>query len=306
MRILFLGTPDFAVASLAKLVENGMNVVGVVTAPDKPAGRGQQLQESAVKKYAVENGLKVLQPEKLKDPVFLEELKALEPDLGIVVAFRMLPESVWNLPPLGTFNLHGSLLPRYRGAAPINWAVINGEKETGVTTFFLKQEIDTGDIIFTEKTAIDPNESAGAVHDRLMGIGADLVLRTAQAVQNNDVKSSPQNLSGLSEKELAAPKLFKEDCKIDWNKSCLEIHNRIRGLSPYPTAYTEWQGQSIKIFTAYPESCVHSEEIGSLHTDGKKYLKIACSDGYIQLTDLQLQGKKRMQVAEFLRGFRMA
>ncbi|SMO76067.1 methionyl-tRNA formyltransferase [Solitalea koreensis] len=305
-----MGTPDFAVASLNILVENGYEIAGVITAPDKPAGRGQQLSQSAVKKYAVEHNLKVLQPEKLKNPEFLSELKSLDADLFIVVAFRMLPEVVWNMPALGTFNLHGSLLPQYRGAAPINWAVINGEKETGVSTFFLQHDIDTGNIIFNAKTEINDEDSAGSIHDRLMLIGADLVLKTVQAIQNNEVHAVPQeqviaNL-GLNGTDLRhAPKIFKDDCKINWNQPTETIFNHIRGLSPYPTAFTELNGLTLKLFKTEKEINSHTQSPGSFLSDGKKYLKFATQNGFINVLDLQLQGKKRMSVEEFLRGYRL-
>lgn len=310
MKIVFMGTPDFAVASLNTLVENSYEIAAVVTAPDKPAGRGQQLSQSAVKKYAVEKGLKVLQPEKLKNEEFLTELKSLNADLFIVVAFRMLPEVVWSMPSKGTFNLHGSLLPQYRGAAPINWAVINGEKETGVTTFFLQHEIDTGNIIFNAKTPITDEDNAGSIHDRLMEIGADLVLKTVQEIEKNEVKPVTQDQViadlGLQLNDLKhAPKIFKEDCKINWNRPTEEIFNLIRGLSPYPTAFTELDGLTLKIFTVEKELSAHNEEPGKVLSDGKKFLKFATKDGFITILELQLQGKKRMKVDEFLRGYRL-
>src|SRR5471030_1888958 len=248
MRIVFMGTPEFAVASLDALVKAGLEVVGVITAPDKPAGRGQKLSESAVKQYAVANGLKVLQPEKLKNPEFLEELKSLKADLQVVVAFRMLPEVVWNMPPRGTLNLHASLLPQYRGAAPINWAIINGEKESGVTTFFLKHEIDTGDILFTEKVTLNGHETAGELHDRLMNKGAGLLVKTVKGVESGRYSEHPQSqlIEGAELKH--APKIFKEDCLIDWNNTAENIYNKIRGLSPSPTAYTVFNDKILKIF----------------------------------------------------------
>lgn len=311
LRIVFMGTPEFAVESLDILVKNNYNIVGVVTVPDKPAGRGQQLQQSAVKKYAVENGLRVLQPEKLKAPEFLEELKALNADLQIVVAFRMLPVVVWNMPRLGTFNLHGSLLPQYRGAAPINRAVMNGDKETGVSTFFLQQEIDTGKIIFREKTSIAENETAGDVHDRLMVIGAKLVLKTVQAIEANDYPQIDQaEFIAKGEQEKHAPKIFKDDCKISWNNPLEQIHNMIRGLSPYPAAFTDLVSEdgkaySLKIFKTEKEKTAHSFPVSGIHTDSKTYLKVAVKDGFLNITELQLAGKKRMPVHEFLRGFQI-
>jgi methionyl-tRNA formyltransferase len=308
LRIVFMGTPDFAVASLDALIKNGYNVVGVVTAPDKPAGRGQKLQQSAVKIYATEHQLPVLQPEKLKDETFLTELKSLNPDLQIIVAFRMLPEAVWKLPVMGTFNLHGSLLPRYRGAAPLNWAIMNGDSESGVTTFLLKQEIDTGNILFWEKVAVTPDQTVGELHDQLMVIGAGLVLKTADALaEGNVVPVSQENLE-IDVSRLHAPKIFKEDCRVDWNLETSVIHNKIRGLSPYPTAWTELSAPSkdnisLKIFRTKSEYCQHRNEPGTILTDQRKWMKIACSNGYLWVNDLQLAGKKRMGIEEFLRGF---
>ncbi len=304
-----MGTPEFAVESLDILVKHNYNIVGVVTMPDKPAGRGQQIQESDIKKYAVEKGLTILQPEKLKDENFIHQLEELKADLQIVVAFRMLPEMVWNMPRLGTINLHGSLLPQYRGAAPINWAVINGEKETGVTTFLLQHQIDTGKIIFREKTPIEENETAGEIHDRLMKIGASLILKTVQAIEKNDFPQIDQlELIAKGEKEKHAPKIFKEDCKIDWSKNVSEIHNFIRGLSPYPTAFSTWHAPdgktfSVKIFRTEKDLAIHSLPLQSVITDSKTFLKIAVKDGFISILDLQLAGKKRMSVADMLRGF---
>ncbi len=309
MRIVFMGTPDFAVASLDILIKNKYNVVGVITAADKPAGRGQQLQQSAVKQYALKHGLTILQPEKLKDEQFLKQLSALKADLQIVVAFRMLPEIVWNMPPMGTFNLHGSLLPQYRGAAPINRAVMNGEKETGVSTFFLQQEIDTGKIIFQEKTPLGENDTAGVVHDRLMLIGANLVLKTVQAIERNDYPQTDQSEFIKENKEIKnAPKIFKDDCKIDWNKTLDEIHDHIRGLSPYPAAFTNLltptgQLYPVKFFISKKEKKASSQPLKSILTDSKTYLKIAVNGGYISIEELQLAGKKKMGVQEFLRGF---
>jgi methionyl-tRNA formyltransferase len=302
MKIVFMGTPDFAVASLNALFEAGYDIAGVVTAADKPAGRGQKLQESAVKKYAVEKGLKVLQPLKLKDPEFIEELRSLKADLQVVVAFRMLPEIVWDMPPKGTINLHASLLPNYRGAAPINHAIINGETESGVTTFFLKHEIDTGDVIFSEKVAIAEDDSAGDLHDHLMEAGAGLLLKTVKAIAEDNYKEQPQ----LSSDELKhAPKIFKEFCKIDWNQPVKTIYNLIRGLSPYPTAFTELNDKTIKIFKARYEETTPENVPGEHVTDGKTFLKFAAKDGFISLLDLQYEGKKRMMVDEFLRGMRL-
>lgn len=302
MKIVFMGTPDFAVASLNALVEAGFDVVGVVTAADKPAGRGQKLQESAVKQYAVSKGLKVLQPLKLKDPLFIDELKALNADLQVVVAFRMLPEMVWDMPAKGTINLHASLLPQYRGAAPINHAIINGEKESGVTTFFLKHEIDTGDVIFSESVSISDDETAGDLHDKLMNVGAGLLVKTVTAIEEGNYTEQPQP---QSDELKHAPKIFKEHCLIDWNQSVHKIYNLIRGLSPYPTAFTKLNDKTLKVFKAEFEEKEPGISPGSFLSDGKTYLKFAAKDGFIKFTDLQYEGKKRMQVDEFLRGMRL-
>ncbi|MBV6485416.1 MAG: Methionyl-tRNA formyltransferase [Flavobacteriales bacterium] len=305
LRIVFMGTPDFAVESLKILVENNYNIVGVITAPDKPAGRGQKLQQSAVKIYAEQANLNILQPTNLKSEDFLAELKALNANLQIVVAFRMLPEAVWNMPQFGTFNLHASLLPQYRGAAPINWAIINGEKETGVTTFFLQHKIDTGDIIDQQKVIIEPNETAGELHDKLMTIGSKLVLKTVQAIENKTIKTIPQN----SNQELKeAFKIFKPDCKIDWNLPIDIIHNKVRGLSPYPTAWTTLMNKenkellSLKIFKTLPVFENHQLEPKTIIAT-KNTIKIAVHGGYIEIVELQLEGKKRMDVPALLNGF---
>jgi len=305
LRIVFMGTPEFAVASLDALVKAGCNIVSVVTAPDKPAGRGMQLQQSAVKKYAEEHHLKMLQPEKLKNPEFLTALRSLEPDLQIVVAFRMLPEVVWSLPPMGTVNLHGSLLPQYRGAAPINWAVINGEKETGVTTFKLQHEIDTGDILLQEKFDIGENETAGDVHDNMKEIGAQLLVKTIKGLADGSLKETPQlstlhfPLSTLKH----APKIFTETCKIDFSKSVAAINNLIRGLSPFPGAFTYLDGKVFKIYRAVPQvSATKTDAL--VETDGKTFLKFACADGFIDVKELQMEGKKKMTIEDFLRGYR--
>ena len=302
MKIVFMGTPDFAVASLAALKNAGFDIVGVVTAADKPAGRGQKLSESAVKKYAVENGLKVLQPLKLKDPAFIEELKALNADLQVVVAFRMLPEIVWNMPPKGTINLHGSLLPQYRGAAPINHAIINGEKESGVTTFFLKQEIDTGDVILSASTPITEEDTAGTLHDKLMNIGAELIVKTVKSIEEGNYTEVPQPM-GTELK--SAPKIFKDFCEINWKRDNQVVYNHIRGLSPYPTAFTFLNEKTLKVFKIEKEDINPNIEAGTFETDGKTFLKFATNNGYIKLIELQLEGKKRMQVDEFLRGVRL-
>ena len=321
-RIVFMGTPEFAVASLDALVKAGYTIAGVVTAPDKPAGRGMKMQQSEVKKYAVKRGLKVLQPEKLKAPEFLEELRSLQADLQVVVAFRMLPEVVWNMPPKGTINLHGSLLPQYRGAAPINWAVINGEKETGVTTFKLKQEIDTGDILLQESIPIGENETAGEVHDKMKEIGAQLVVRTIEGIKEGALKETSQEdlLNAKSETLNAgathsafstqhsalkhAPKIFSADCKIDWTKTADEIHNLIRGLSPFPGAFTELGDKTIKVFKSEKEHIIPTTKPGRWESDKMTFLKFAARDGYILLKDVQLEGKKRMSIEDFLRGYR--
>lgn len=303
LRIIFMGTPEFAVASLDALVKAGCNIVGVITAPDKPAGRGMELQQSAVKKFAVANNLNVLQPEKLRNPQFLAELKALSADLQICVAFRMLPEIVWNMPPMGTINLHGSLLPQYRGAAPINWAVINGEKETGVTTFKLKHEIDTGDILLQERFAIEPDDNAGTVHDKMKEIGAALLVETVKQMAEEDLKESPQLLS-TDETLHQAPKIFTETCEIDFDKPVETVHNLIRGLSPYPTAFTFLNGKKLKIFESAIVDKTPTIKPGEYETDGKVCLQFACNNGYVLVKELQLEGKKKMLTEDFLRGYR--
>jgi len=307
VRIVFMGTPEFAVASLDALVKAGYNIVGVVTAPDKPAGRGMKMNESAVKKYAVEHNLNVLQPEKLKSPEFLEELKSLHADLQIVVAFRMLPEVVWNMPRMGSVNLHGSLLPQYRGAAPINWAVINGETETGVTTFKLKQEIDTGDILLQESFAIGENETAGEVHDKMKEIGAHVLVKTIKGLVEGTLKERPQGSDGNLQGHFKhAPKIFTGTCKIDFTKTVDEVHNLIRGLSPFPGAFTQLNEKMLKIYRSEKEVTTPSVKAGQLETDAKTFLKFACSNGYINVKELQLEGKKKMSADEFLRGYRFS
>ena len=303
LRIVYMGTPDFAVESLKALVEAGKEIVGVVTMPDKPAGRGHKIQFSPVKEYALSTGLRLLQPENLKSPDFLEELRSLRADLQIVVAFRMLPEAVWSMPCLGTFNLHASLLPQYRGAAPINRAVINGERETGVTTFFLKHEIDTGNIIMQEKTPIADDDTAGSLRDRLMQLGSRLVLRTVNMIESGNVITTPQPQAEVK----PAPKIFKETCRMDFSRTCGELRNFVRGLAPYPAAWTEWEDSDgntlmMKIFGVTCEPCHHDCQPGTHKTDGKSYLKIAVRDGYIHLTDIQMAGKRRMKTEELLRG----
>jgi len=310
LKIVYMGTPDFAVAPLDALVKSGYNVAAVVTAPDKQAGRGLKIQESAVKKYAVSKGLRILQPEKLKSQDFLDELNSIQPDLQIVVAFRMLPEIVWKLPISGTFNLHASLLPQYRGAAPINWAIINGEEKTGVTTFFINENIDTGNILMSAETPVLPTESAGELHDRLMHLGADLVLKTVRAIENKTYDSKPQqHVTSISELK-SAPKIYKEDCRINWNQNADKVFNLIRGLSPYPAAFTELispDGSThyIKVFHSTKEISQHNFKPGKIVTDGKTHLSIAVTDGFIHLQEVQLSAKKKMPIDLFLRGFSM-
>jgi methionyl-tRNA formyltransferase len=309
LRIIFMGTPQFAVASLDKLYEAGYDIAAVVTAPDKPAGRGMQLTESAVKKYALEKNLKILQPEKLKDPVFIEELKSLKADVQIVVAFRMLPEIVWDMPPMGTINLHASLLPQYRGAAPINWAIINGEKQTGVTTFKLKHEIDTGNILLQEKIDISEKETAGSLHDKMMETGAELLLKTLDKLENGKLEEIAQHSTfNFQHSTLAtlhhAPKIFTDTCEINWNKNTDEIYNLIRGLSPYPAAFTFLREKKLKIFSAEKEINAELNEPGKIITDQKSFLKFSTNDGYISLKEIQLEGKKKMKIEDFLRGWR--
>ena len=302
LRIVFMGTPEFAVASLHALVKEGCNIVAVVTAPDKPAGRGMLVTQSAVKKYAVENNLPILQPDKLKSPEFIEALKSLQADLQIVVAFRMLPEVVWSMPPMGTINVHGSLLPQYRGAAPINWAVINGEKETGVTTFKLQHAIDTGNILLQAILPIDENENAGEVHDKMKELGANVLLQTVKGI----AEQSLQEFSQIeTEGEIVlkhAPKIFTETCKIDFIKSVEEVHNLIRGLSPFPSAFTYLHNKILKIYASKKEIIPTQHSIGEVVSDGKTFLKLACSNGYLHVLQLQLEGKKKMNVEDFLRG----
>ena len=311
LRIVYMGTPDFAVESLRSLVEGEYNVVGVITMPDKPMGRhGSVLQPSPVKTYAIEHGLKVLQPVKLKDETFIEELRSLQADLQIVVAFRMLPEVVWSMPRLGTFNLHASLLPQYRGAAPLNWAIINGETETGITTFFLKHEIDTGKVIQQVRIPIEDTDNVGIIHDKLMILGGKLVTETVDNILADNIHPVEQSVLAGSVGELKpAPKIFRETCRIDWQqKNTKQIYDFIRGLSPYPAAWTELHANDktyeVKIYDATKEMSNHAGNIGDLVTDGKTYLKVQTSDGYISIQNLQLSGKKRMAISDFLRGFK--
>ncbi|MGY0392691.1 methionyl-tRNA formyltransferase [Bizionia sp. KMM 8389] len=303
LRIVFMGTPDFAVATLKTILENNYNVVGVITAPDKPAGRGRKINESAVKKYAKEQSLTILQPTNLKDPEFLEGLKALQANVQVVVAFRMLPKQVWQMPELGTFNLHASLLPNYRGAAPINWAIINGETETGVSTFFIDDKIDTGDMILQETVAISETDTAGTLHDRLMDTGSQLVAETLKQIASGSVKTTKQQESGRLKD---ANKLNRENCKIDWHAGLSQIHNLIRGLNPYPSAWSYLQNGEdtldVKIYETRKEVISHSEAIGTITTT-KKTLKIAVTDGYLYIESLKLPGKRKMAIQDLLNGY---
>lgn len=301
LKIVFMGTPDFAVPCLDILVQNGYDIVGVITATDKYGGRGKKrLIESAVKRYAQEKGLHILQPKNLKAPEFLEELKSLEADLQVVVAFRMLPVAVWDMPPLGTMNLHGSLLPKYRGAAPINWAVINGDTETGVTTFLLKHEIDTGDLLFQEKMPIGPDDTAGAVHDRMMELGAKVVLRSVQALETDEYETHPQNDAEVSK----APKIFTETCEINFDQPAKKVHDFVRGLSPFPTAWTMLDGLKLKIYRSSYELAEHDLAPGTFVTDYKHFVRFATTDGFLEVHDLHLQGRKRLSTKVFLNGYK--
>ncbi|WP_437918607.1 methionyl-tRNA formyltransferase [Sphingobacterium sp. LRF_L2] len=302
MRIIFMGTPDFAVASLEALLNAGEDVVAVVTTPDKPAGRGQKLHESPVKKYAVSKNIPVLQPEKLRAPQFVEQLSAYKADLQVVVAFRMLPEVVWNMPVKGTINVHASLLPQYRGAAPINHAIINGETRSGVTTFLLQHEIDTGAILFAKEVAIGLSDTAGILHDKLMYAGAEVLLETVAALRNNTAIPIPQEELTASAVKMA-PKIFKEDCQIDWNQSTDQVYNKIRGLSPYPTAFTLMNGKVLKIFET-EKGTKSATPPGTFDTDGKNYISFSTQDGTLLLKSIQIEGKRRMDIQEFLRGYR--
>ncbi len=308
LRIVYMGTPDFAVAPLRRLVEEGYRIVAVVTMPDKPSGRGLRLQPSAVKQYALQAGLPVLQPPKLKDPEFVEQFRALKADLGIVIAFRMLPEVIWSAPRLGTFNLHASLLPQYRGAAPINWAIIDGKTESGVTTFLLDHEIDKGDILCQSRVPISPDDCAGTLHDKLMERGTELVVETIEKIASGDIR--PVGQRGIEPDEIReAPKIFKDTCRIDWTKNGKTIHDLVRGLSPYPTAWSELhRGEEaplgVKIYKTRPEAEPTDRPAGTIVTDGKTSLKVACADGYVRIEELQIAGKKRMPVADMLRGFK--
>lgn len=307
-RIVFYGTPEIAKESLKAIVDCGYHVAGVITAPDKPAGRGMKLRASKVKEYALEQGLKVLQPEKLTNPLFVEELRQLKPDLQVVVAFRMMPREVWALPPLGTFNLHASLLPQYRGAAPINWAVMNGETSSGLTTFFLREKVDTGDIILREEMEIGPEETAGELHDRMKIKGAQLVIKTIAAILSGNVEATDQSRLTTHDSPLKpAPKIYTDTCRIDWNMPSAHIYNKIRGLSPVPGAFTEISLKDgstavLKIFRAGIQLRDHSALPGSIHSDGRSLLKMAASDADIVIYELQLAGRKPMKTDEFLRG----
>lgn len=310
MRLVYFGTPEFAASQLEAIVQAGFEVAAVVTMPDKPAGRGKKIQFSDVKKTALEHGLPLLQPEKLKDPDFLNTLRSYQADLFVVVAFRMLPEVVWNMPPKGTFNLHASLLPQYRGAAPINHAIINGETETGLTTFFLNEEIDKGQIILQKKVAIRPDETAGELHDELMHLGNHLVVETLRKIENNDIQTVTQEEMAAGAHLKDAPKIFKDFCTIRWDRDCQSIYNHIRGLSPYPAAHTTLVPQEgtpidLKVYHSKIELSDHTSPIGTVLTDGKTYLKVAAQDGFVHLVTLQQAGKKAMDIAEFLRGMRL-
>ncbi|MEJ8801696.1 methionyl-tRNA formyltransferase [Pontibacter sp. H249] len=301
LRIIFMGTPDFAVPTLQTLVEHKYKVVAVVTAPDKPAGRGQKINQSPVKEYAVSQNIPVLQPTNLKSETFLEELRSYQANLQIIVAFRMLPEVVWSMPELGSFNIHGSLLPQYRGAAPINWAIINGEKETGVTSFFLKHEIDTGDLIFQERVPVLEEDDFGSMYEKLKYTGAELALRTVQAIEVGEVITQPQITTSETKH---APKIFKETCEINWNQPAQQVRNFIRGLSPYPSAWTRFQDKTFKIFKVEAlENAAYTSEPGTIHTDNKTYLHVQTAAGAISILDLQMEGKKRMSVQDLLRGY---
>ena len=300
LRIVFMGTPEFATESLKELVNKGYRIVGVITAPDRPSGRGQKIRYSSVKEYALSKNLKILQPTRLKDPLFTEELQTLQADIQVVVAFRMLPEIVWNMPKMGTLNLHASLLPKYRGAAPINWAIMNGDKKTGVTTFFIEKDIDTGNIIFQESIDISPQDTAGDLHDNLMRLGSALICKTIDAIEANNAPNIPQQNDSISH----APKIFKADCKIIWSENAIDIHNKIRGLSPYPTAWTSIdKDKTLKLFKSAYENTNHNLEIGKVVISNNKELKVAAKDGFVHIYELQLSGKKRMKTADFLRGY---
>lgn len=302
LRIVYMGTPDFAVEPLRRLVEGGYSVVAVVTMPDKPSGRGLKMKGSAVKEYAQSVNLPILQPEKLRDTAFVEELSSYAPDLGIVVAFKMLPTVVWSMPRLGTFNLHASLLPDYRGAAPINWAIMNGDKMSGITTFMLDRDIDTGDVLCKESVEIEGDETAGTLHDKLMLLGGDLVLKSVDLIASGGVV--PTSQSEMKGGEMRpAPKIFKDGCRLEWSSGVVTLYDKVRGLSPYPAAWCEIDGDNFKIFKTHYEIC--ESEVGEIKTDGKSFLKVGCKDGYLWIDDLQMAGKKRMSIADFLRGYKI-
>jgi len=305
LRIVFMGTPEFAVPSMERLLESGHEIATVVTAPDRPAGRGLQISQSPVKQFAVRHNIPVLQPEKLKDPFFIEALRSVHADIFVVVAFRMLPEAIWSMPPKGTINLHGSLLPRYRGAAPINRAVMNGETETGVTTFFLQAEIDTGNVIDRRKVRVGENESAGELHDRMMMIGADCLADTVDLIATGKAIGQPQDqIVAAGEALVHASKIFRDDCRIDWEQSVDHVHNHVRGLSPYPAAWTIFEEKTLKVYQGKKEHSSHDVLSGIWETDGKSFLRFACSDGWYYALRVQLEGKKTLNVDEFLRGWK--
>jgi len=297
LRIIYMGTPDFAVPSLEILIENGFDVAAVVTAPDKPAGRGLKLQYSAIKEAALKHNIPVLQPEKFKDEAFIAELKSYQANLFVVVAFRMLPEVIWQMPSIGTFNLHGSLLPKYQGAAPINWAIINGETETGCTTFFLKHQIDTGDIILQDKIPIESEDTFETVYNKLKISGADLVLKTVRLIESEKYASTPQQGAAIH-----APKIYKETGLINWNNSCIAINNLIRGLNPFPSAWFVHAEKTYKVFKAVPEIAQTDVSIGTIKSDNKTFVQVACTDGWLSLVEIQAEGKKRMAIQDFLKG----
>lgn len=310
LRIVYMGTPDFAVETLRLLVERQYNVVAVVTMPDKPAGRGHKIQYSPVKQYALSVDLPVLQPEKLKDEAFIEELRSYKADLQIVVAFRMLPQIVWDMPPMGTFNLHASLLPQYRGAAPLNWAIMNGDKETGITTFFLTHEIDTGKVIQRRSIPIADNDNVGVIHDKLMCMGAEMVCETVDNIIADNITAIPQEELMTDQPLRPAPKIFKETCHLDFTRNVIELHNQVRGLSPYPAAWCEFVSPDenitgVKVFETSIQECQHNKPYGAIITDGKRNIQIACEGGLLNILSLQLAGKKRLSAEELLRGFRL-
>jgi methionyl-tRNA formyltransferase len=301
LRVVLIGTPEFSVASFEKILAAGYNVVGVITAPDRPAGRGMKLRHSAVKDFALANDLNVLQPTRLKSPEFVDQLKALKADIQVVIAFRMLPELVWNMPKLGTVNLHASLLPNYRGAAPINWAIINGEVETGLSTFRLKHEIDTGNILLQKKVQISIDDNAGSLHNKLMQDGADLMLQTLEGILSNALEEQPQR---FTEQDKKAPKIFKPDCQINWDRNGIDVINHIRGLSPYPTAFTTLHNQKLKVYRASFTAENHTQFPGTLSTDNANFVGFYCLDGLVTLDEVQLEGRRKMPIGDLLRGLK--